>query len=346
MTRSSYPTSYRVGSVLVEPNVVLAPMEGVTDLPFRRLVRSIGGPGLTCTEFVPGAGLSREDARVLATAAVDPDERPVAIQLYGRDPALMAEGARVVEGLGATICDVNMGCPSKKVCAHSGGSALMREPSLAARIVERVASAVSIPVTVKMRSGFDAANRNAPELARACVEAGAQAVAVHWRTRADGYGGERDVSTIAATVAAVTVPVLANGDVVSVEAARAMFDDTGCAGVMVGRGAMRNPWLLRQIADWLQGREPVAPGPLDRLAALLRYVDDVQAYFAANPRGKRSDPELGALSRLKMIVGQTCMELPDADALRVAVQRSTRRAEAERHLGAYFHRLADRRDAA
>src|SRR5690606_2718354 len=181
----------RIRDVEIRNGLVLAPMEGVTDLTFRRLIRQVGGCGLTCTEFVPARNLTEGVPQALKTAEVDPDERPVSIQVYGRDPDLLADAARFVVDLGATIVDLNMGCPSKKVCARSGGSALMKEPGLARDVVRAMRAAVDVPFTVKMRSGWDAEHKNAPELAWMCQEEGVEAVTVHWRTRADKYGGER-----------------------------------------------------------------------------------------------------------------------------------------------------------
>lgn len=188
-TRTVFPLHYQVRHLRIEPNLVLAPMEGVTDLTFRRLVRSIGGVGLTCTEFIASEGLRRGVAKMKEMARFDADERPVAIQIYGRHPDAMAEAARMIEDAGADICDLNFGCPSKKVCAHSGGSALLKDPALARDILRAVRAAISIPLTVKMRSGFDAAQRNAPDIAYLAQEEGAEAITVHWRTRADAYGG-------------------------------------------------------------------------------------------------------------------------------------------------------------
>ena len=284
------PVSYQVEDHRIFPNVLLAPMEGVTDVIFRRLVRQIGGCGLTTTEFVPSLGLSRGDKQIRQMVRFDDDERPVAIQIFGRHPAIMAEGARVVEDLGATFVDINMGCPSKKVCAHSGGSALMREPELAVEIVRAVRAAVRIPVTVKMRSGFDPSHKNAPELAWRCQEEGAAAVAIHWRTREDHYGGVRDVRPIAEAKARVSIPVIANGDIVDVPSALAMFEETGCDGVMIGRGAMKNPWVLRQIADVLAGRSPTRVDPLEKQRVIVGFLEDQRL---------RARTEQGALGRFK-----------------------------------------------
>jgi tRNA-dihydrouridine synthase B len=204
----------------------------------------------------------------------------------------MAEAARVVQDLGATIVDINMGCPSKKVCAHSGGSALMKDLPLAAEIIRAVRAVVSGPMTVKMRSGFDAERRNAPELARICQEEGVDAITIHWRTREDGYGGARAVDKIAQAVDAVRIPVLGNGDVLDVPSAERMLRETGCAGLMIGRGAIRNPWIFTQLSQWLRGEEPVVVDAAEKRRAMLRYFRTISE---AIPR------ERSALGRMKML---------------------------------------------
>lgn len=307
------PRAYRVAHLTIAPSVVLAPMEGVTDLSFRRLIRRIGGPGLTVTEFIASSGLSGGGLKVLQMAEIDPDERPVAIQIYGRDPQVMADAARVVEDLGASLCDINMGCPSKRVCQNSGGSSLMREPELVRRIVAAVVAAVRIPVTVKMRSGFDHTSRNAPEIAAICEGEGAAAVTVHWRTRADRYGGERAVDRIAATRARLRIPVLGNGDIVDVPSAVAMFQDTGCDGVMVGRGAIRDPWLLLRIARHLEGLPQPVVDTDERERVALAYADELAGRF------RRLE---GALGRMKMFMNHFSRQFPYPDALRTRFLRS------------------------
>lgn len=335
----SLPTEYQIGPVRVSPNVVLAPMEGVTDLSFRRLVRNIGDVGLTCTEFVPSAGLGHASGsrkgkanRYQRMCAFDRDERPVAIQIYGKDPAIMAEGAKKVADWGATIVDINMGCPSKKVCSNSGGSALMREPDLAIEIVSAVVAAVDVPVTVKMRSGFDAHHRNAPELAWRCQEAGAQAVAIHWRTREDKYSGQRQVDAIAGAKARLRIPVIANGDVVDVPSALRMFAETGCDGVMVGRGAIRNPWCIQQIAQAVRGEPPVQVGAAERKQAWLAYVEGIRTRFANDK---------GALGRFKGMAKYFLADLPGGAATRKAVLHSADIETAIAETAAFFDRLAE-----
>lgn len=325
-----FPRAYTVGRLQIRPNVVLSPMEGVTDLTFRRLIRQIGGVGLTVTEFIPSAGLTHR-SKLLEMARIDPDEHPVSIQLFGRDPRAMADAARIVEDLGADICDINMGCPSKKVCAHSGGSALMKEPEHARSIVAAVVAAVRIPVTVKMRSGFDAAHRNAPELAWICQEEGAQAVAIHWRTREDRYGGTRAVDKIAEAKARLRVPVLANGDIVDLESARRMFEDTGCDGVLIGRGAIRDPWLPLKVSRWLAGEAPMTVDAAEKRRVMLGYLDGLIEAFRS---------EHGALNRFKMLANLFCRSLPDGEALRGLILRAQSCAEARDHAERYFERLA------
>lgn len=324
------PTWYRLRDLRVEPAVVLAPMEGVTDVVFRRLIRGIGGAGYTCTEFIASEGISRGSRKVTRMAGFDPDERPICIQIFGRRPEVMAEAGRVVQDMGASIVDINMGCPSKKVCAHSGGSALMKDPALAGRIVRAVRAAVTVPLTVKMRAGFDHTNRNAPEIARICEEEGAEALAVHWRTRSDGYKGERAVDKIAEAVDAVRLPVLANGDVVDIPSAERMLRETGAAGLMVGRGAIRNPWLLLQIGQWLRGEQPVSVDAAEKQRAMLRYFRTIAE---AIPR------ERAALGRMKMLSGHFTRGLPHGGALRIRLLRSQSRAEAEGWVRRYFARL-------
>ena len=305
-------------------------MEGVTDLSFRRTIRRLGGVGMTCTEFIASVGLSRgKSKRLMRMAAFDPDERPVSIQIYGRDPARMAEAARVLESRGATIIDINMGCPSKKVCANSGGSSLMADPDLAVTIVRAVRAAITIPLTVKMRSGFDAERRNAPELAWRCQEEGVGAVTIHWRTREDGYGGTRRVDKISETVQRLSIPVVGNGDIVDLESAVAMFAETGCAGIMVGRGAIADPFLPRRLADWVAGRPESKPEPGALRDVLLDFFETVERSFERRGSG-------GGLGRVKMLTRHVTRALPGGDELCQHVLRSQTHSDVRAHVLAYF----------
>ena len=262
----------QIGSVLVDPPFALAPMAGMTDTAFRRLVKRRGGCGLVVTEMVSSEGLVRGIDRTLEYAEYTEEERPVAIQIFGGDPAKMAAAARIVEGMGADIVDVNMGCPVPKIAKHSAGCSLMREPEQAASIVRAMTRAVRIPVTVKMRAGWDERDVNAPELARMMEDAGASAVAVHGRTAAQSYSGSSDWDLIARVAAGVRIPVVGSGDCVE---AGQMIERLchGVGGVLVGRGALRSPWIFRQAADLRAGRPatPVSAG--DRGRFLLDYIE-------------------------------------------------------------------------
>ena len=326
----SLPNHYMVRDIRIEPNVVLAPMEGVTDLPFRRLIREIGGSGMTCTEFIASEGLKRGVGKMHDMAQFDADESPISIQIYGRRPDVMAEAAKIVQDMGPTIIDINMGCPSKKVCAHSGGSALMKDPALARDIIRAVRSAIEIPLTVKMRSGFDHTQRNADEIAWIAQEEGAEAITIHWRTRSDLYGGERMVDKICQTKAKLSIPVIGNGDVIDIPSAIRMFEETGCDGVMVGRGAIRNPWSLLQISQHIRGEPITQVTAEDRRRVLLGYLDSLNGRFRS---------ERGTLGRFKKISNYFTKGLPYGSDVRVLVLRSQTIEEAVDHLETYFERL-------
>ena len=324
------PTHYMVRNIRIEPNVVLAPMEGVTDLPFRRLIREIGGSGLTCTEFIASEGLKRGVGKMHDMAKFDADESPISIQIYGRRPEVMAEAAKIVQDMGPSIIDINMGCPSKKVCAHSGGSALMKDPELARDIIRAVRAAIDLPLTVKMRSGFDHTQRNADDIAWIAQEEGAEAVTIHWRTRSDLYGGERMIDKIRETKDKLSIPVIGNGDVIDIPSAIRMFEETGCDGVMVGRGAIRNPWSLLQISQHIQGEPITEITAEDRRRVLLGYLESLNGRFRS---------ERGILGRFKKISNYFTKGLPYGSDVRVLVLRSQSIEEAKDHLETYFERL-------
>jgi len=322
---------FSIRDLSIDPGLVLAPMEGVTDLHFRRLVRSIGSVGLTVTEFIPGRSLAEGHKNALAMAAFDDDERPVSVQVYGRDPAVLADAARFVQDeLGADIVDLNMGCPSKKVCKNSGGSSLMREPDVARAIVQAMRAAVDIPFTVKMRAGWDASLRNAPEIARMCEGEGAEMVAVHWRTRADLYGGVRDLSTVRAVKEAVSIPVLANGDVVDEDSAELTLAETGCDGLMIGRGAIRDPWVFKKIVARLAGQPPVAVDLAERRRVL-------EEFYGVLERVSRT--EKGALGRMKKIGRYFADGIPEGDQLRQAIFHAQSVESVFERIAAHFDAL-------
>lgn len=322
------PTAYRVrDDFVIAPNLVLAPMEGVTDVTFRRLIRQVGGCGLTFTEFIPARGLSHRSARDLLLAQFDENERPVVIQVFGNDPDVLADGARVAQSLGCDGVDLNMGCPSKKVCAHSGGSALMKDPALVRRIVAAMRGALEIPFTVKMRSGWDVEHQNAPELARICEGEGAEALAVHWRTRTELYSGTRRFDTIAAVKRAVSIPVLANGDVIDVPSAHQMLAQTGADGLMIGRGAIRNPWLFQQIGAAMRGERPPVIDEAEKKRVLLAYFAEIRERF---------NNDRGALGRFKKIAKYFVEGVRGGADLKMRVLRSQTPQEAINRIERHF----------
>ncbi len=261
-----------IGRVQLFSPFVVAPMAGMTDTAFRRLVKRCGGCGLVVSEMVSSEGLVRGIDRTLEYAEFTEEERPVAIQIFGGDPGRMAAAAQVVEAMGADIVDVNMGCPVPKVARHSAGCSLMREPAQAARIIEAMTRAVKIPVTVKMRAGWNEHERNAPTLALMVQDAGAAAVTIHGRTAAQSYRGDADWDLVADVAGQLTIPVFGSGDCVEagqvVERLR-----MGVSGVLVGRGVLRNPWILAQAASLAAGAPPRPVAAADRGQFLLDYVN-------------------------------------------------------------------------
>jgi len=276
-----------VADVSLDHPAALAPMAGMTDTAFRRLVKRRGGCGLVVTEMVSSEGLVRGIDRTLEYAEYTEEERPVSVQVFGGDPAVMAEAAAIVEGMGADIVDVNMGCPVPKIAKHHAGCSLMRQPDQAARIVAAMARAVRIPVTVKMRAGWNEHEINAPTLARMVEDAGASAVAVHGRTAAQSYSGESDWSLIARVASSVGIPVFGSGDCVDASHIVERLSDSGVAGVLVGRGALRNPWIFAETAGLRKGA-PLEPVSLEeRGRFLLEYIDLLLRERVEEPEGFR-----------------------------------------------------------
>lgn len=306
-------------------------MESITDRGFRALIREMGGCGLTVTEFVSSEMMTRQVKRAWQTAELDPDEHPVGIQIYGRDPAKMATAAQYCQDLGADLVDLNLGCPSKQVTGGASGSALMKDPPLAQAMFEAVHAAITVPMTVKMRLGWDDDRRNAVEIARMAEGAGAAMVIVHGRTRMQMYRGHADWRAVGEVKAAVGIPVLVNGDILTVEDAVEALAQSNADGVMVGRGTMRDPWLLRRISDHFAGRTPYTPSLIERRDALLRYFD-MLALDSHTPRR--------AMGRMKKVTGYFTRGLPFGAELREQIYHSFSVEAIRDAVHAYFERLA------
>lgn len=264
--------SLKIGNVTLPNNLILAPMAGVTDLPFRLLCREQGA-GLVCMEMVSAKAISFHNKNTEALLTIDPGEHPVSLQLFGSDPDIISRMAAYIEEKPFDILDINMGCPVPKVAGNGEGSALMKNPKLVEEIVSKTVRAVRKPVTVKIRKGFDEEHVNAVEIAKIAEASGAAAVAVHGRTREQYYSGKADWEIIRQVKEAVSIPVIGNGDVDSPESARAMLEQTGCDGIMIGRAARGNPWIFSRIASWQEtGVDPGRPSLQQVQEMMLRHA--------------------------------------------------------------------------
>ncbi|MBS6103233.1 tRNA dihydrouridine synthase DusB [Megasphaera sp.] len=276
MTETIKP--FAIGRVVLDAPIILAPMAGVCDAPYRVIAHRYGA-ALVCAEMVSSQGIRYSNQHTAELLHIEDGEHPLSMQIFGSDPDVMAEAAAVVEEAGADIVDINMGCPVKKVVKNGDGSALMKDLPLAEKIIRAVVQAVSIPVTVKMRTGWDDHSFVAPELAKRAEAAGAAAVAVHGRTREQFYSGKADWQKIKAVVDAVSIPVIGNGDVIDGPSAAAMMKETGCRAVMVGRGAQGNPWIFPQIRHYLETGEVLPPPtPKEKYTQMLAHFEALLAY--------------------------------------------------------------------
>ena len=265
----------RIGSLELKSNLFLSPLAGYTNLPFRLAIREVGGVDLCTTDLVNARSLLEKNPKALKLIETSPVDRPLAVQLFGSVPEEMRDAARYLEAIGISSVDINMGCPVRKVCRVGGGSAMMTEMEKTANLVKVMVAAVKIPVTAKMRLGWDDQNLTAPDLARSLEDAGASAIFVHGRTREQGFGGTVNLAGIRAVVEAVKgIPVIGNGDVTTPEAAKRMLEETGCAGVSIGRGAFYNPWIFQHTRHYL-GAGELLPEPRfeERVRVMCRHLD-------------------------------------------------------------------------
>ena len=317
---------FKIRDVEISPPLVLSPMAGVTDVSFRRLLKRCGGVGLTVSEFISVEGLTRSNPKSKRQMRFYPEERPFAAQIFGGQPERMRMAAEMAEEVGADILDINCGCPAPKVVKHGGGSGLLKDHDRLETILREIKKAITIPLTIKIRAGFYDSTINAVETARLAEACGVEHIALHGRTKEQGYRGLANWDLVRQIKEAVKVPVSGSGDVTTIEGAFERFAQTGCDGILIGRGAMANPWIFRQIDDVNQGREPFQPTLADKRAILLEYFDML----------REDMPETPAINRMKQLAGQFTRGLQGGALFRTSLYHSHSVEEILSRIEEYF----------
>ena len=321
---------FRIRDIEINPPLVLSPMAGVTDISFRRLLKQRGGIGMTVSEFISVEGLTRNNPKSKRQMRFYENERPFAVQIFGAQPERMRMAAEMAEEVGADILDVNCGCPAPKVVKHGGGSGLLKDHSRLEQILTEIKKAITIPMTVKIRAGFYDHTINAIETAKLAEGCGAEHIALHGRTREQGYRGLANWDLVKQIKETVRVPVSGSGDVTTIQQALDRFRETGCDGVLIGRGAMANPWIFRQIEDILHGRELFQPTLEDKRAVLLEYFEML----------RQDMREIAAIGRMKQLAGQFTRGLHGGALFRTALYHSHSVDEILDRISEYFETIS------
>lgn len=320
---------FKIRDIEISPPLVLSPMAGVTDISFRRLLKQRGGIGLTVSEFISVEGLTRNNPKSKRQMRFYENERPFAVQIFGGQPERMRMAAEMAEEIGADILDVNCGCPAPKVVKHGGGSGLLKDHTRLESILTEIKKAITIPMTIKIRAGFYDHTINAIDTAKLAEACGAEHIALHGRTKEQGYRGLANWDLVTEIKKTVSVPVSGSGDVTTIEQALSRFRETGCDGVLIGRGAMANPWIFRQIEDTMHGREPFQPSLDDKRALLLEYFDMLQEDM----------PKVAAIGRMKQLAGQFTRGLRGGALFRTALYHSHSVEEILDRISEYFETI-------
>ena len=308
---------FKIRDVIIDPPLVLAPVAGHTDSLFRQAIKGLGGCGLVVSELVSTEGMTRHQDKTSYLTRFEQSERPIAIQIFGSRAERMADSAAMVEAMGADLVDVNLGCPVKKVVRQGGGSNLLRDLPLMEKILKAVRRAVRIPLTIKIRSGWDQNSINAPEVLRLAEDCGVEALTIHGRTRCDLFAGHADWGIIAKVKQTARIPIIGNGDIFTPADAERMFRETGVDGIMIGRGTMSNPWLIRQCWDHLNGKEAVSVSLEERMEFVMTFLQRVNLEL----------PPPVALGKIKKIGGYFSRGFPGSAQLRARIHGSHTTAE-------------------